>query len=670
MQGRSPRAGLDRDELGGEAEARLREGENLAGHSPRRVSAGPRGAIDLAAHFGGESDLKMAYAYAEFDSKDGGAAELWFGSDDGAKVWWNGSLVHEVCVEGRELMPGQDRIPVRLEPGTNRVLAKIENGSGAWGFAASVFDEDGVAKLAAHELRRSVSQLEIGPVAGGSYLLGEAFPTLEWRTASSMQLCDAPLEVRWSGPDGRPSEAPSLGGRYLAHVSARLLDGSIHQRTLAFYRSLEPEPIAPPPPYLPYPRLEVPPIPWLRLAPETAQDPHGDLSDALWSGLFAQNRSRENGAILQAALGQPSDEPGRLGSSFLRDYEFKLAHRFENESVRGRRLAAPTRSETPATVLQPGDEAQAGVRRGAAERLRQVCRDWLAEDPEPFAVLVARRGRVFLHEGFGAPADMGFYPASIGKSIAGLLFAQFLDQERADLDQSLGEVLPNFPTSGKANVTWRNCFSHLSGLSGHMSLGGLLNPWLDQDLLHDHLPWLEPGTAHLYNGDGYNLAGKAMERLAGVSLFRLLHDFMQKPFEEDVVQMDLGFGSRFTVRYLGKVGQMLLNRGSYGDLRFFGEPTYEKLLPVSLSKFESRLHNNDMTWGVGLTPMLDGATNEASEGPLGPNVLGHGSASMSVWRVAPDQEVVVAIGRSGFRDGALTTAYTNRFMQTLAEELA
>ena len=30
------------------------------------------------------------------------------------------------------------------------------------------------------------------------------------------------------------------------------------------------------------------------------------------------------------------------------------------------------------------------------------------------------------------------------------------------------------------------------------------------------------------------------------------------------------------------VGQMLLNQGSYGDLRFFAEETYEALLPVDL----------------------------------------------------------------------------------------
>ena len=60
-----------------------------------------------------------------------------FGSDDGIKVWVNGQLVHANEV-GRAYKPNADRAPASLKAGLNRILIKIDNYTGDWGFGMAV----------------------------------------------------------------------------------------------------------------------------------------------------------------------------------------------------------------------------------------------------------------------------------------------------------------------------------------------------------------------------------------------------------------------------------------------------------------------------------------------------------------------------------------------------
>ncbi|MFH1740716.1 MAG: hypothetical protein ABIH23_17040, partial [bacterium] len=63
------------------------------------------------------------------------------GSNDGVKVWLNGKLVHTVHLEdGRWLEPDDDYVPITLEEGVNRVLVKVDEGSGDFGFVFRLLD--------------------------------------------------------------------------------------------------------------------------------------------------------------------------------------------------------------------------------------------------------------------------------------------------------------------------------------------------------------------------------------------------------------------------------------------------------------------------------------------------------------------------------------------------
>ncbi len=74
----------------------------------------------------------VAFVYRAIAVPQAGEGELLLGADDGLVVWFNGKKVHEDR-ENRAVVPGQIRIPVHFNAGTNQILCMIQNGSGDWG---------------------------------------------------------------------------------------------------------------------------------------------------------------------------------------------------------------------------------------------------------------------------------------------------------------------------------------------------------------------------------------------------------------------------------------------------------------------------------------------------------------------------------------------------------
>jgi alpha-galactosidase len=102
----------------------------------RPVRAGAKGFVDLDAALG-RAEWSVAYGYAEVESVHARDALLRCGSDDGICVWLNGEVVH--CREvGRAYRPGDDEVAVSLRAGVNRILVKVDNYHGGWGFGVSL----------------------------------------------------------------------------------------------------------------------------------------------------------------------------------------------------------------------------------------------------------------------------------------------------------------------------------------------------------------------------------------------------------------------------------------------------------------------------------------------------------------------------------------------------
>jgi alpha-galactosidase len=79
----------------------------------------------------------VGYGYTEIESIHGRETVLKCGSDDGIKIWLNGKAVHTHDVM-RAYVPGSDQASIQLKSGVNRILVKLTNGNGGWGFGVAV----------------------------------------------------------------------------------------------------------------------------------------------------------------------------------------------------------------------------------------------------------------------------------------------------------------------------------------------------------------------------------------------------------------------------------------------------------------------------------------------------------------------------------------------------
>jgi tetratricopeptide (TPR) repeat protein len=128
-----------------------------------------KGPVDLSAHYAGKgrevgwtfpardaflgrvdldamlrpNDEALAYAltYVKWEGEPRAVA-LRVGSDEGAKVWWNEALVLSRDVN-RALELDQDSVGVTLQPGWNKLLLKITERKGSWGFMVRITEPDG-----------------------------------------------------------------------------------------------------------------------------------------------------------------------------------------------------------------------------------------------------------------------------------------------------------------------------------------------------------------------------------------------------------------------------------------------------------------------------------------------------------------------------------------------
>ncbi len=85
-----------------------------------------------------------AFGFARFFASAWTPAELRVGSSDGCEVWLNGAQV--LRAEGpREFQPDDNRAPIVLRPGVNRLLIKVLQQRGAWRYCVRIMDRRGEA---------------------------------------------------------------------------------------------------------------------------------------------------------------------------------------------------------------------------------------------------------------------------------------------------------------------------------------------------------------------------------------------------------------------------------------------------------------------------------------------------------------------------------------------
>lgn len=680
--------------MGGESKAVLAEqaaiiyqDEQNKLHSikPQRTKANDAGIIDFEKIFG-QIDHKVAYAFCYIYSDADQQAHFLFGSDDGAKIWINGKQVHSID-EGRALSFRQDQFHASLTKGYNTILIKVSEWVRDWAFAIEAFDAQGYAKIEA-EIRAKYDFNEFlncrlipkKENRWNYYFMPGEFPEMRWEKPYLVEkvMGEFPLTIRWFNNELNEVETPEKSGRY-AYYAEGTTPAGIHIRRAGTMYCMPADWVA----WGERPKAYVQFLPLENVDKKAWEDHKEAIASFAGRTVLLSILDQDEGAKLMSFIHEmeATDEPESLTDTpIIRDHDYHLALKRKILGVENKWPALQLPQKIigePATVLRTGTAQEAGVKPGTADKIRAVCQQWYEESGEPFIVLVARRGVIIIHEAFGERSDGNITlntateNASITKLITGLMFAQFVDQGLITIDDPVGKFLPDFPTDGEKALTLRHCFTHTSGLWGHEEWGGLHNPWLD-NVVANLLNQLPVGKTHEYNGMGYDLAGKVMEMVSGKSIFRLMRENFFDPLglKHTILEEDLGFSCHSTAGEFAVIGQMLLNKGSYGHLKFFSPETCTKLLPQSLSKFYPGIN---VDWGIGITWMHyhhpDAGKNGLPQDHtiLGRNMIGHGSATSAILRVDPDNDLVITQTRR--RGGAAYDKYLTKFLMAIEDGL-
>jgi CubicO group peptidase (beta-lactamase class C family) len=648
----------------------------------RNIKARGDGYVDLRKTF--DTGDRVAYAFCYIEAAEAQTVLCAFGSNDSAKVWLNGEQMHRFwSPDGRGCKRWSDEFEMPLRTGRNALLVKVEDFGGyAWEFVVELYPPD--APVIQQRQRReeliAFQDCLIVPEDRWGFMFPPGdLPKLKWDNPDAVAQAtgEFPLEVRWFDADLNEVTEAEKPGRYAAVLDTMTPKGIRVRRAVTFYCR--------PDDWRPWSggvkaNLEFDkPSP---VAPSALKERRELLASWLGGSLTEWMFTDEAGASLMASLAEmeplgrapsPMNRPDIMTSDYHVALRRKLAG-LDNESVK---LKPPRRIDgTPAPVLRTGTLAEAGIKPGTVEKVRAICERWYAESQEPFTVLLARHGVIFMHEAFTGNShaeirlDTPMNTASLTKMLSGLMFAQFVDQGLMGIDAPIGTVLCDFPVEGDKVITFRNCFTHSTSLTGHGSWGGLQNPYLD-NVIANGIGYLEPGRVYQYNGDGLNLAGKAMELVGGRPVLRLIYEHLFQPLGiTDFGLNDLGGGAILTTEDIARIAQMLLNRGAYGEYRFFSPETFEALLPRPLCDFYPGLEAEEgiaIRWMRTLPWLAKEMGVEPDEAGLSQNTIGYTSASGATLQVDLDNDLVVSQARNA--QGPLFEEHRFRFRQAIADGL-
>lgn len=531
------------------------------------------------------------------------------------------------------------------------------------------------------EERREFQLQELMLAKAGTWIFkpGET-PRVLWRDVETVRRlgCSEPLKVRWFNSRLEESSEPDGPGRWLAWIEGTAPNGTPLRRLRTFYGLPDQLPaLSIPDLSVAFPNLSSPRV------PAVVREHEGEIVRLANDALVRTVMGNEEGAILVAGLTEtePLGRPANyIDSTTVLNDDINLALKLKLQGLEGkvRSLRSPRQLEKPAPMLRLGSADEAGVVFDAKVRIDAVCRDWAKDSGEPFVTLVARRGTIVTHEAFGKDAagksineDYRCWVASITKTVTAILFSQFLDQGLIDLDDSLATVFQDYKNHKSQTPTFRQCFTHTSGLSGHGELGNMHTALLENIVLNG-IDVNEPGVKYSYCGLGYELVAKAMEIVTGKSAVRIYHEHLFRPLGFGDVRMgDASSSGEFTAMELGILAQWLVNRGSYGSQQFIRPETFQRLLPQPLQVADPGYTTDEgigIHWQRHLKPDVPRDSKREEDLLFSKNSLGHGSFSGCIFFVDLDHQLVVVQVRKqgGHRSGE----WSQKFFQVIAEVLS
>ena len=612
-------------------------------HDSVVAEIGPGDSIDFNKVLG---ESEIALAYAQFEVQASKEAEVLFlvSAADGAKIYLNGESVH---ASFGGMGPNYLHFFANVHEGKNNVVIKVPNRDWGWRLSVRILDEERAAsyletadeEIEYQKFLHSNLEIRTGGGADPRFRPGR-FPALVFENPQLVKKYlggSHRIRTRWFDGDLVEVDYPKKPGRYAYYAEINGANGITLKKSATLICSEDWRGQ--------FQRLDSK-LGYIAIndIPESTWKAHGEAIGE-FSGSIMQSSMmlQKEGAVLLAFAEEVNKQklkPGPRTTPLILngDYHARLKQKILGVENKYPKLKRPAPFGKKAPVLTNLSESQAEEYEDLRSELVEAANRWMEDGGAPFDILVALRGDIIFHGSFGqdyygrftteTPTEI----ASITKLLTGVLFAQFVDQGIIGIDDPVGLYLPEFPLTGPNAVTMRHCFTHTSGFYGHALFDGVHNPWLENTLalvIKDDTV----GQEHRYNGMGYNLAGKVMEVVTGKSVFRLFREYLYDPLEmnDTVHDWDLGFSCQSTAHDLAKVGQLLLNGGSYGNLQFFSPETLEKILPKDLNEFYPGVNRK---WGIGIN-------FQDRSGLISDNVIGHGSATSNTFWVVPEHDLVI-----------------------------
>jgi CubicO group peptidase (beta-lactamase class C family) len=333
--------------------------------------------------------------------------------------------------------------------------------------------------------------------------------------------------------------------------------------------------------------------------------------------------------------------------------------------------------------LQPGDPASAGISRTGLDRVSALLESEIRERSLGAAsILVARRGTIVLHKGFGhlspqpgSPAvepDSVYIVASITKPVTATALMMLVERGQVSLTDPVSTYLPEFVGGERSKVRVLDLLAHTSGLPDMLPE--------NTELRRAHAPLSEfvqrsyttpllfsPGTAFRYQSMGVLLAAEIVSKISGIPL----REFEQREIFEplgmrhsalglggmrisDTVQVqdsgeaswnsnseywrNMGHpwgGMHTTTTDLAILLRAFLGGGAYSGKRI--------LSPATVKAMTSDQHPAlNAPWGLGWALGRSTAWNEFGD-LVSPRAFGHAGASGTVAWADPETQLLCVV---------------------------
>lgn len=487
---------------------------------------------------------------------------------------------------------------------------------------------------------------------------GMAFPPMEFVSPNLVEDLAGPyvLTCRYFDGAGNEVESAAKPGRYGAVATATFASGQTTTRFISLYRSVSGGRWW----FDRSPATVTMPREW-GIAPEIVAAFPQAISDGVRESFYEQMSQSTTAAALLAGLSESDakTQEGFYNGPFEKDRQYwvMLKRKLDGNDKRFTQAVRPPQmvEGTRAPVLHEGSMASAGMKEDTREKLDLLFKEWAEKSGEPFNVCIVRHGVIIIDAAYGTrdgkpmTTETRSWVASISKAISGTAMMTLVDQGLVSLNDDVSKYLPVFAaTSYKPKI--RNLYTHTAGLWSHR---GDFDQDLDQRLamVADSL---KVGQRHEYNGMSLALGSRVLEAVSGKSLPQFYNEQLFTPLGmKNTESYSASYLTFTTAHDLAILGQMLLNKGAYGDKRYLRPETVEAMKPRKISDL---VPGSEIEWGIGLVWMNSEKT-----------ILGHGSASSSTFWFEPSRDMVITITRND--TGALFSDYQKRMKDLITAQI-